>query len=140
MKRRRSYLLLSLASGALASAALPACSGTDVAPGPSANAGSGSGVFAGSNGPCGGHPCGSVIEPEGGSGGHLLTGSVIEPGDAGAAGEAGGPGAPEIPGEAGASAVGGANGTGGGGPCGGHPCGLQVMPSGGAGGAGGAKP
>jgi hypothetical protein len=155
MKKRRSYLLLSLASGALASAAaLPACSGTDVSP--SANAGAGG--FAGSSGPCGGHPCGSIIEPTAGSGG-FLTGSVvqpsggggpcgigfcgvvIQPGDAGAAGEAGAVGdagtssAPETPGEAGASAVAGASGNGGGGPCGGHVCGLMVMPSGGAGGS-----
>jgi len=123
-KRHRSYLLLSLASGAVA-AALPACSGSDTTDNsktPQAHAGSpgvqGSVVMppsggtagatvvmtgvvvmppGGGTGPCGGGPCGSIAMPPGGAGG--------------------------------------VGGQAGGGPCNGHPCGVVVNPGGGAGGA-----
>ena len=105
-KRRTSYLLLSLASGALASAAvLPGCSGTETSTNP--GSGGGAGGTAGATA-CGGHPCGSVVNPAGGTA-PVVTGIVVMPPAGGSGGAVSGGGAPGLviqPGEAGEAGVG----------------------------------
>ncbi|MEO7037772.1 MAG: hypothetical protein ABI548_27645 [Polyangiaceae bacterium] len=80
-------------------------------------------------GPCGGGACGSVVMPSGGEGGQLIYGLVAMPegGDTSV-------GLVIQPGDAGEGGVS----QGGGGPCGGHVCGVVINPSSGgtAGGAG----
>lgn len=93
-KRRRSSLLLSLASGALASATgLPACGSTcaglcgqppDLQSSAQAGSPNAEGGASGSvGGPCAGHPCGVVIRPGNVAG---AAGAPTEEGSAGAAG------------------------------------------------------
>lgn len=137
-KRRPSHLLLSLASGALASAALlPGCSGTDTSATPSSGGtGGSSGGAAGATACSAAHPCGLVVNPNGGSAGTF--GLVMMPPSAGAGGTTIVTGLVIQPGEAGATGEAGA-GQGGTGPCGGHVCGSVVAP-GGSGGTAGAKP
>jgi hypothetical protein len=135
-KRRTSYLLLSLASGALAPAAvLPGCSGTSTSTNP--GGGAGSGGAAGAAACDSGHPCGLVVNPNGGSG-TIVTGVVVMPpsgGTGGAVSVGGATGLVIQPGEAGESGAS----QGGSGPCGGHFCGSVISLGGGTGEAG-AKP
>jgi len=107
-KRRSSYLLLSLASGSVAAATMPACGGSDT-----------------SN---------SSKKPDVAHAGTAgaFQGSVVMPPNGGTGPCAGGCGLMAVP-PGGAAGAGGQVGVGG--PCNGHPCGVVINPGGGAGGA-----
>jgi hypothetical protein len=132
-RRRSSYLLLSLASGALASVAtLPACSGSSTTASPGDNAGSGGAAGSAGAGVCSSsHPCGLVVNPNGGSSGMIITGVVPAPSGGFAGAESGGPG------DAGAAGAPDEGQGGTGGPCGGHVCGSMIYLGGSGGQAGG---